>query len=267
MKYLFLSFICCAFSIGNGRIASDFELQKNSHRTNLRQPVNSYEITINIMIHLDKVLTNRLIKEYGSKTRKRLKIISNGILKDVESFFHHPSLNQNMKFRIMDTRFLKNRTRIVRMDENGSKYLKSYCEWQSQKKMAKSWYYSVLLTGLDLYYIGKTGEEVRRSTGRGYLAGICSTKKSCALLEWHPKNVGYLLAHEIAHSLGINHDGPPYNQCSGQRYIMGSRYDPINHPRAWSPCSRHSLRRYLASKRAWCLRPASEKTSEYSPKT
>ncbi|CAH2042041.1 unnamed protein product, partial [Iphiclides podalirius] len=260
MKYLFLCLLCY-FGIGDGRIASDFELSKDMHRLTLsRHHQQPKEITISIMIHFDKVLTNRLVKEYKSKTRKRLKIISNDILNDVQSFFRHPSLNQNIRFRLKDTKFLKNRTRVVSMDENGSVYLKSYCEWQSQKKIARDWYYSVLLTGLDLFYVSKSGEEVRRSTGRGYMGGMCSVMKSCALLEWHPKNIGYLLAHEIAHSLGINHDGPPHNQCRGQRHIMGARYDPVNHPRVWSSCSRHSLNRYLTSKRAWCIRPDMENT-------
>lgn len=117
------------------------------------------------MIHLDKVLTNRLAKEFKSKTRKRLKTISQDMLKDVQNFFRHPSLNQNIKFRLRDTRFLKNRTSVVKMDENGSVYLNSYCEWQSKKKSAHDWYFSVLLTGLDLFYVSNTGEEVRRSTG------------------------------------------------------------------------------------------------------
>ncbi|XP_068620665.1 A disintegrin and metalloproteinase with thrombospondin motifs 17-like [Battus philenor] len=265
MKYLFICMICCAFDIGNGRIASDFDLYKNSHRFNLsKQQHKTNDVTINIMIHLDKVLTNKLVKEYGAKTRKRLKQISNGILNEVQNAYKHASLDQNIRFKLQDTRFLKNNTKVVKMDENGSTYLKSYCEWQSQKKTADNWYFSVLLTGLDVYYVSKTGEKVRRSTGRGYVGGICSTKKSCALLEWHPRNIGYLLSHEIAHSLGINHDGAPYNQCHGQRQMMGARYDPINHPRVWSPCSKYALKRFLGSEKSWCLHPGAEKIKRKS---
>ncbi|XP_013137148.1 PREDICTED: A disintegrin and metalloproteinase with thrombospondin motifs 17-like [Papilio polytes] len=257
MKYL-LVLVCCAFDLGYCRIASDFNLHKTPQFTLIKpQPKN--EITINIMMHFDKVLTDKLVKEYGAKTRKKLKIISNGILKDVENFYRHPSLNQNIKFKLKDTRFLKNNTKIVKMDENGSLYLKSYCEWQGKRKLVNDWYYSVLLTGLDLYYLSKNGEEVRRSTGRGYVGGVCSMKNSCALLEWNSKNIGYLLAHEIAHSLGINHDGLPYNQCRGQRYMMGAKYNPDNHPRVWSPCSKHALKRYLTSEKSWCLRPGTKK--------
>ncbi|XP_072943005.1 snake venom metalloproteinase fibrolase-like [Epargyreus clarus] len=211
-------------------------------------------INIPIIIHMDPVLTLKLSREYGSRNRRKLKEISHKLLKEVESFYQHRSLNQTIRFRLIETRFLRNKTNIVAMDENASKYLKSYCDWQSNKKMfRKKWYYSVLLTALDLYYVNNRGEEVRRSTGRGYMGGMCSMRKSCTLIEWHPKNIGFLLAHEIAHSLNINHDGPPFNHCKGNN-LMSVRYNAGKHPKTWSPCSQMALKRYLQSGKSWCIR-------------
>jgi hypothetical protein len=54
----------------------------------------------------------------------------------------------------------------VKMDENASRYLKKYCGWQTERKMAdKKWWYSILLTGLDVYFVNGNGEKVRSSTG------------------------------------------------------------------------------------------------------
>lgn len=165
-----------------------FNIFQNLHKTpqfTLIKPQPKNEITINIMMHFDKVLTDKLVKEYGAKTRKKLKIISNGILKDVENFYRHPSLNQNIKFKLKDTRFLKNNTKIVKMDENGSLYLKSYCEWQGKRKLVNDWYYSVLLTGLDLYYLSKNGEEVRRSTGIFFFLKTLFIYLSCSRIRFN----------------------------------------------------------------------------------
>ncbi|VVC96185.1 unnamed protein product [Leptidea sinapis] len=59
-----------------------------------------------------------------------------------------------------------------------------------------------------------------------YRNGVCSISKSCTLIEWVPRNMAYLLAHEIAHSFGVYHDGPPFNKCNSEKYIMAPRYVP-----------------------------------------
>lgn len=120
-------------------------------------------ITIPVMIHFDRSLTDRLVKEHRIKTRKKLKDISRHILKEVEANFRHPSLNQSIHFSLLDTKFLRKR---LEMNENGSEYLKNYCTRQGYKKKdSRRWWYSVLLTGLDLFYLDKNGKEVRSSTG------------------------------------------------------------------------------------------------------
>ncbi|KAJ8717646.1 hypothetical protein PYW07_005576 [Mythimna separata] len=221
------------------------------------------DIIIPVMMHLDKALTRILSKEAKHKIREKFKLLAKDILKDVEDLFTHPNLQQKIKLELLDVKILKNTTRKVVMNENVSKYLKSYCQWQGEKKIAKKkWFYSVLFTGLDLYYLDRYGSEVRSSTGRGYMKGMCSNKNSCTLLEWHPENIAYILTHEIAHSLGMSHDGPPHNECRGQRHIMDAKYNPKNPAKTWSPCNRRELNHYLKSKQAWCLR---RDPSSYKP--
>ncbi|KAL0870105.1 hypothetical protein ABMA27_006261 [Loxostege sticticalis] len=208
-------------------------------------------IIIPVMIHFDRSLTDRLVKEHRIKTRKKLKDISRHILKEVESNFRHPSLNQSIHFSLLDTKFLRKR---LEMNENGSEYLKNYCTRQGYKKKdSRRWWYSVLLTGLDLFYLDKNGKEVRSSTGRGYMGGVCALEKSCTVLEWNPKNIGYLLTHELGHSFGMMHDGPPHNACKPHRNIMSDKYHPRYHPKTWSRCSKRDLHLFLRSKKAWCL--------------
>ncbi|CAH0724193.1 unnamed protein product, partial [Brenthis ino] len=212
------------------------------------------DITIKIMMHIDQPLTKKLAVEYRVNTRKKLKSVTQKILEDVRKFFIHRSLNQTIRFKLIDTKFLRNSERVA-LDENAPKYLKSYCEWQSEKKMSqKTWYYSVLLTGLDLFHVNN-GRKIRSNSGRGYTKGICNVKKSCAIVEWDPKLSGFLLAHEIGHSLGMRHDGPPYNQCKSQQNIMALRHDFNKHPKTWSPCSWYSLKQFLKTSKAWCVKP------------
>ncbi|XP_059057943.1 A disintegrin and metalloproteinase with thrombospondin motifs adt-2-like [Achroia grisella] len=214
----------------------------------------SQNITVPVMIHIDKALFKILIKEYKTKIRNNMKDISKRLLKEVERIFKRANLNQVLKFKLLDTRFLGSKMKKITMDGNASNYLLNYCKWQGQMKiLKKKWYYSVLLTGLDLYYT-HNGRIMRSSTGRSYMRSVCSIYNSCTLLEWKPKNLDYLLAHEIGHSLGISHDGQS-RSCRHNKHIMTPKYNPHNHPKTWSTCSRRDLDMFLRSKRSWCLRP------------
>ncbi|XP_053614493.1 uncharacterized protein LOC128677574 isoform X2 [Plodia interpunctella] len=153
-------------------------------------------ITIPIMIHFDKELTLKLRKSSPHRTRYAMKTISKNVLKKVERLFLQPSLNQRIKLELIDARSLKRR--LVN-DTNISVYLKRYCTWQGERKnLRKMNYFSVLLTGLDMYHLNRMRKNWK-ATGRTYKGGVCSTYFSCTLLEWKPRNIVYLLAHEIAH--------------------------------------------------------------------
>lgn len=117
------------------------------------------------MIHIDKELTHKLAREHKHKMRNKVKEIVNNIFKEVERIYSQPSLNQRVKFRLIATKFLKNKNGKITVTEDASVYLKSYCDWQGQRKRwYKKWFYSVLLTGWDLYYM-RDGRAVRSSTG------------------------------------------------------------------------------------------------------
>ncbi|XP_023936600.1 snake venom metalloproteinase atroxase [Bicyclus anynana] len=225
-------------------------LTKENHKNN--------NITIKVMVHFDKTLTRKLVKEHKIKTRKKLKLVTHGILDEAKNYFKHSSLNQNVNFKLLDTRFLKDSKNLL-SNKDARVYLKNYCDWQTKKKVAaNTLYYSVLFTGMDLFHM-KNGKLVKTSTGRSYTKGACHVKKSCALIEWNPKLVGFLVAHEIGHSLGMRHDGPPHNRCRDQNHIMATRYEPRRHPKTWTSCSLNTLKQFLNNDHlSWCVKNDNE---------
>lgn len=131
------------------------------------------KISIPIMIHLDKALTKDLTKEY----KKTMKKYFRDILRSVETLFRHPSLNKTVELNLLAVKKLSNSTKKYQMDENVSRYLKSYCDWQGEcKLMRKEWYYSVLFTGLDVFYLDEKNKQVRSNTGVRKFYNVFFTK-------------------------------------------------------------------------------------------
>lgn len=122
----------------------------------------SQAIVVPIIMHLDKAMESQMPKLNGSK---RVNFKPKALLRDVEKVFTLKSLNQKVRLKLVNLKVINNRTGVA-TDENVSKYLKSYCEWQKNKKHQKGdWHFSVLLTGLDIYYVDKQGHKVKESTG------------------------------------------------------------------------------------------------------
>ncbi|XP_004933456.3 A disintegrin and metalloproteinase with thrombospondin motifs 17 [Bombyx mori] len=219
-------------------------------------------ITVPIMIHLDKNLSTKLPVKNKMRSQK-FKMAARRVLRDVEDIFEHSSLNLTISFQLLDVKILKNKIAKIAMDGDVVKYLKTYCRWQGEQKLKhENWWFSILFTGLDLFYFDDMGHAAKRVTSRSYMKGMCSINNSCTLTEWGNKNTAFMLAHEIAHSLGVPHDGYPNNECRG-RHVMSAVFSPLSHNQAksWSPCSRRALKHYLSSKRAWCLKP--EENNKY----
>lgn len=146
--------------------------------------------------------------------------------------------------------------------------LGNFCRHQnSERKFAPvEWDLALLLTTLDLY----SSEDAQLSSmdasssmmGISPVQGVNWPELSCLIVEL---GVGYkahqlndtlqnrvypsrgfgsawVAAHEIAHSLGIHHDGPPFNaDCDSISWIMSSDSHVASMSSNWSLCSVESL--------------------------
>ncbi|CAB4053903.1 Mitochondrial import inner membrane translocase subunit TIM17-1,Mitochondrial import inner membrane translocase subunit Tim17-A,Probable mitochondrial import inner membrane translocase subunit Tim17 4,Mitochondrial import inner membrane translocase subunit TIM17,Probable mitochondrial import inner membrane translocase subunit Tim17 3,Probable mitochondrial import inner membrane translocase subunit Tim17 1,Mitochondrial import inner membrane translocase subunit Tim17-B,Probable mitochondrial import inner me len=159
------------------------------------------------------------------KIREFLLTFVNGM----QSLYHYPSLQQKVEETL----------------------LKNFCKYQASKNPVsdsnvKHWDIALFLSGLDFW--ARSGGRVSYSTmGLATVTGICTQKYGCVIGEIGVNSKEgapypstgftsvYVMAHEIGHNLGMNHDGTG-NNCPKDGFVMsGSR--GTKGETSWSTCS------------------------------
>lgn len=156
--------------------------------------------------------------------------------------------------------------KIASAGANLDQLLDKFCQYQHELR-PRTWDLSLLLTAQDLYSEEEAelfGSHKLSSTTMGIsiLNGLEWHDLSCLIVEfgvdYNSRNLedsvenrvyptrgfgsAWVAAHEIAHSLGIHHDGPPFNEdCFKSGYLMSSSNYIKSMPTEWSNCSSRSL--------------------------
>ena len=108
-----------------------------------------------------------------------------------------------------------------------------------------------------------------------FTRGLCTTRHACSVVEGTSFSAGTVMAHEMGHSFGMEHDGEKSNDgCDPKAHVMAALVGP-NQP-TWSVCSNNNMDsfvRKLAStspnvmERGYCLqRSTNEKYYKFSKK-
>jgi len=215
------------------------------------------KLTIELAIFTDKALFEYVKKRYPDEAHDNIdEVITELILAVVSSvqlYLNHDSLDQDFQLEIVHMEIADDKPSSDDLPGNGDirQYLDLFCRYQRSKMISKglAWDHAMLLTGLDLY---TTPDYDKGSSGMAYLSGMCSREASCTISEARSLgSTALIVAHELAHNLGVDHDGQgPNSDCDGEDYIMGPKLSPG--ATRWSACSNRQMDQFI-SRYGGCL--------------
>ncbi|XP_069942460.1 A disintegrin and metalloproteinase with thrombospondin motifs 14-like isoform X4 [Cherax quadricarinatus] len=116
--------------------------------------------------------------------------------------------------------------------------LHNFCQWASNRRPPRNdslhWHHAMLLTGKDLF------ESTPTSLGVTYKSGLCHPQRACSVVEARSFKVVHVAAHEVAHSMGVPHDGQDQAlHCPAQGFLMGHTLSEESF--RWSNCSKEAF--------------------------
>ncbi|XP_045135625.1 uncharacterized protein LOC123518696 isoform X2 [Portunus trituberculatus] len=143
-------------------------------------------------------------------------------------------------------------------------YLSSFCAWQQNRNPGddtnpKHWDHALMLSGLDLHSSGNPSV-----IGLAWVGGMCRPSHSCTMNEGLDFSSVYVVAHEMGHNFGMNHDGQgDASACSSTSYIMSPSVGPGK--TTWSSCSSKVLHSFLS--KTSCLDDGKSRTGRVHEET
>ncbi|XP_069699522.1 A disintegrin and metalloproteinase with thrombospondin motifs 12-like [Periplaneta americana] len=229
-------------------------LSKRSDNTheNMTKISHNEPLNVEILLVLDKTLIhyheNRDVENY---------ILT--VMNMAYNLFHDASLGALINLVIV---------KIIRLEveedemnlsvtKDAERTLDTFCRWQKRMNPGDDDHpnhhdVAVLITRTDIC----ADEDRCGILGISKLAGTCDPDISCCVCEDSGLKLGYGIAHELAHSLGIDHDDENVSGCNG---TLPDGMHTVMYPtitmkiKEWSNCSRDYLQTFINSGFASCL--------------
>ncbi|CAL8071103.1 unnamed protein product [Orchesella dallaii] len=209
------------------------------------------EKTVELAIFIDQYLYHHWVQLFGSYSAisSFMHRYFNVLMQILNLIYAHPSLAEvPIGFHLAYTQI------FWRGDEGNTlptwdtapSYLEAFCDFANEENYSGArWDHALLLTGVDLKFPNGTNYAV---AGISWDNSMCNKTYSCSVVEGRTFRSVMTAAHEIGHSLGIEHDGLKYNfKCPPRGFIMGQVGGDGVGKIAWSHCSKQNLKSFLTT--------------------
>lgn len=194
------------------------------------------------------------------------------LIAQVQVFYKWPWLKKAVHIVTTEFTYLKEAPNELMKSSEADELLKGFANFTGAKNTPDGqpghWDVALLLTGKDLH-AHSNGKKDNSVLGKAYIGGVGSEHFDNVVVEFGSVNphrrpmttfglqASNVVAHELAHNLGVYHDGPPTNKmCSLDRYMMGP-WRTANTTTWWSNCSLDVLESLPEKPKSRGLKPLS----------
>ncbi|KAI5637407.1 reprolysin (M12B) family zinc metalloprotease domain-containing protein [Phthorimaea operculella] len=195
------------------------------------------------------VADHTMLKFHG---RERVKHYILALMNIVSAIFNDPSLDSNMTLVINKLYLYEDKDSVIRYG-NVKKSLEAVNKWNYRHLMKLP----TENTGWDAA-VWLTRSELGGPSGFASVGGVCSKTRSAAIDRDEGLTSAFVIAHELAHLLGLTHDGED-QQCPSRAHhgsVMAPMVFATLHNYAWSKCSKEQF--HEKKKKWWCLHERSQ---------
>jgi len=187
-------------------------------------------------IEMGLLADKSIIKKYGLARTKTLALRLANLLNTI----YHDRTIGHKKITI--------KVAAIKLVEDGLDYGSSPSN-QAKLKALKAW--------TEAKIPASKRPDVMALISRGGVGGLADFNSICKRTSYAVNNdmglqTVQIVAHETAHTLGINHDGSGNPSCPDGKYVMSSAVPGGKTAAKWSPCSRQAIQALL-SKNPSCL--------------
>lgn len=201
-----------------------------------------------LWLELAIVADHTMLKFHG---QERVKHYILAIMNIVSAIFNDQSLDSNMTLVINKLFLYEEKDPVIRHG-NVKKSLEAVNKWNYRHLMklppdSTGWDATVWLTRAQL----------GGPSGFAPVDGVCTKIRSAAINRDEGLTSAFVIAHELAHLLGLTHDGEGQCEKEGLRgSVMAPTVLATLHNYAWSSCSKQQF--HEKAKKWWCLHQRSQ---------
>ncbi|CAD7087041.1 unnamed protein product [Hermetia illucens] len=188
------------------------------------------------------------------------------VMNMVSDYFHDSSTGNQLDVVVVRIIYLDDTISALDLSVSpeAGQTLKSFCKWQSEinpKDPDHPQHHdiAVLITRHDI-----CSDETKNCDllGLAYMASACVPSDACSINEDKGLILGVVIAHELGHIMGCQHDCEGEEGCPGNSGCPPKGHDDFNHvmapyvtlaTTAWSKCSRAYMRELLENNLGSCL--------------
>jgi len=210
--------------------------------------------TIELCVLTDPYLFDFIQTEFNLKTdeqvmQKIFKTVHRTLI-EAQTFLRHSSISSHggFKIKLNGIRVLKTWGSLTKMSKRKSLQKVLFDLGDYLQVVNHMWDGHNQSYDLVVFFTGKM--DFKDGDGYAYIGGVCQQDAPISIKMRFDQskinlNMGRLLAHEIGHALGANHDDE-LESCQGSDYLMNSVVS--NTMNTWSKCSAKDIDKVVSQK-------------------